>query len=168
LGPILGGALAQPCDSYPNLFPRGTIFDKFPFLLPNLFCAAVVIFGVLIGFLFIEETHPERRFERDAGRELGKRLTRLVLKTPAQMAPMLEKTADITPETISLIDGDEDMVGYLSTESSPQIPIASPVDDFEVLRLDPAEPVTITEKAVPQKAFTRQVVLNIVAFGIAA
>jgi hypothetical protein len=67
-----------------------------------------------------------------------------------------------------LIDGDEDMVGYLSTESSPQIPIASPADDFEVLRLDPAEPVTITEKAVPQKAFTRQVVLNIVAFGIAA
>ena len=61
LGPALGGALAQPCDSYPTLFARGSIFDRFPFLLPNLVCAIILAFGVLIGILFLEETHERYR-----------------------------------------------------------------------------------------------------------
>ena len=35
-GPSLGGYLVLPSDRYPNIFPRGCIFDRFGFLLPNL------------------------------------------------------------------------------------------------------------------------------------
>ena len=72
LGPFVGGALARPCFSYPDLFPPGTIFEQFPFLLPNLACTSVVVLGVLVGFLFLEETHHEKKYERDVGLEMGK------------------------------------------------------------------------------------------------
>lgn len=71
IGPAMGGALAQPCQNYPGLFQRHTIFDSFPFLLPNLVCVVVLVFGVIVGFLFLEETHPEKRYRRDPGLELG-------------------------------------------------------------------------------------------------
>ena len=79
---MIGGALARPCLSYPELFPRGTIWDRYPYLLPNLFSAATVFIGVVIGFLFLEETHTAKKLERDAGRELGERLICLVGKVP--------------------------------------------------------------------------------------
>ncbi|KAI5290797.1 hypothetical protein KEM52_000350, partial [Ascosphaera acerosa] len=65
IGPAMGGALAQPCDNYPSLFPRGSIFDSFPFLLPNLICVVILLVGITVGVLFLEETHPEKRYRRD-------------------------------------------------------------------------------------------------------
>jgi hypothetical protein len=47
------------------------LFDKYPYLLPNLFCAVCVVFGVAIGFLFLEETHQEKKARRDVGVEIG-------------------------------------------------------------------------------------------------
>lgn len=52
LGPALGGALAQPCQSYPTWFPQGSLFCRFPFLLPNVVCAVILAFGVVVGILF--------------------------------------------------------------------------------------------------------------------
>lgn len=63
IGPAMGGALAQPCVNYPWLFSRNTLFDRFPFLLPNLVCIVVLICGIVVGFLFLEETHPKRSTE---------------------------------------------------------------------------------------------------------
>ena len=74
---MIGGALARPCISYPDLFPRGTIWDRYPYLLPNLFSAATVFVGLVVGLLFLEETHAEKKLQRDRGRELGNRITSL-------------------------------------------------------------------------------------------
>src|SRR5580700_6666036 len=71
LGPSLGGALAQPCISYPGIFPPGSIFERFPYLLPNLVCTVIVSCGVVIGVLFLEETHSEKKYRRDVGIEAG-------------------------------------------------------------------------------------------------
>jgi MFS family permease len=70
IGPALGGALAQPCDNYPGFFQRGTIFDRFPFLLPNLVCIVILGLGIVIGFFFLEETHVLKRHRYDPGLEL--------------------------------------------------------------------------------------------------
>lgn len=79
-GPVIGGALARPCDSFPDYFPRGSVWDRYPYLLPNLFSVVVVCAGVVIGILFLEETHRELRHERDRGIELGNRLGSLVTR----------------------------------------------------------------------------------------
>ncbi|KIW10539.1 hypothetical protein PV08_11503 [Exophiala spinifera] len=72
IGPAMGGALAMPCESYPSLFPRGSLWDKYPFLLPNLVCVIILCIGMVFGTLFLEETHTKLKGQRDRGMELGK------------------------------------------------------------------------------------------------
>ncbi|RMZ91434.1 hypothetical protein DV736_g1325, partial [Chaetothyriales sp. CBS 134916] len=71
IGLAMGGALAVPCESYPWLFCKGALFDKYPFLLPNLVCVVILAFGICIGLLFLEETHGEEKNRRDIGLETG-------------------------------------------------------------------------------------------------
>jgi len=170
LGPSLGGALAQPCVSYPNWFPRGTIFERFPYLLPNLVCASVVIFGVLVGFLFLEETHPEKRYDRDRGLELGDRILSFFGSNDRVQSGRSEKAAEaqLLAETEPLIDQHEPLPGYESTEGSPQMSLPAPPEVLEILDLNDNGFEPQQEKPIAKKAFTKQVVLNIVGYGVLA
>lgn len=62
IGPMLGGELVYPATFAPQIF-GGTIFDKHPYLLPNLAYAIFAAIAWIIGALFLEETLPpsERR-----------------------------------------------------------------------------------------------------------
>ncbi|KAJ7982444.1 protein ZINC INDUCED FACILITATOR-LIKE 1-like [Quillaja saponaria] len=55
IGPALGGYLAQPAEKYPHIFPKGSIWDKFPYFLPSL-CISVLACGVLIACIWLPET----------------------------------------------------------------------------------------------------------------
>ena len=59
IGPALGGELVYPANWAPSLF-AGTIFERRPFLLPNLTCAALGVVAWIIGAVFLEETLPEK------------------------------------------------------------------------------------------------------------
>ncbi|KAL7627532.1 hypothetical protein AAE478_001725 [Parahypoxylon ruwenzoriense] len=59
IGPAIGGMLADPHESYPDAFPKGTLFADFPYLLPNLCCAALLLISICLGYLLLEETHPD-------------------------------------------------------------------------------------------------------------
>lgn len=61
IGPMIGGLFADPHESYPHLFPAGSLFERFPYLLPNLICAALLLLSVLLGYFLLEETHPDLR-----------------------------------------------------------------------------------------------------------
>lgn len=58
IGPFIGGTFADPCDSFPNWFPAGCIFEKLPYLLPNLICAGLLFVSIVLGYFLLEETHP--------------------------------------------------------------------------------------------------------------
>lgn len=117
IGPALGGALAQPCDNYPSFFPRGTIFDRYPFLLPNFVCVVVLVVGVCIGILFLEETHSEKRFQRDRGLEAGQWLTRKFKEFKHRSGGQVDEVSeDHTPFLL-----EESPRGYESTENSPRL-----------------------------------------------
>lgn len=159
IGPAMGGALAMPCDSYPSLFPRGTVFDRYPFLLPNIVCVVVLLFGIAIGILFLEETHIEKKLNRDRGLELGRWLVAKFssLSTIHQDSKCDEGVDDTTP---FLIEQDPPP-GYRSTENSPRLtstpsPVSSVGDD-----------VPRPKKAFV-RAFTPNVVFIIVGYGILA
>ncbi|CAG8097456.1 unnamed protein product [Penicillium olsonii] len=147
IGPAMGGALAQPCDNYPALFSRSTLWDRFPFLLPNLVCITVLVCGIIVGFLFLEETHPEKKHRRDPGVELGQWLVSLVWGSRVQLPDdsVDEKYFDAPPQ-------------YESAESSPCL---RPVDVSADCDLE-------GQKSPAPKAFTRQVIFAIVAYGILA
>lgn len=57
IGPALGGELVYPAERYPSVF-RGTIFDTYPYLLPNLSYASCAALAWVIGAIFLEETLP--------------------------------------------------------------------------------------------------------------
>lgn len=59
IGPCIGGTFADPADSWPELFPRDGLFGRFPYLLPNLLCAFLLLISIILGFFLLEETHPD-------------------------------------------------------------------------------------------------------------
>ncbi|KAK4683154.1 hypothetical protein QC764_122660 [Podospora pseudoanserina] len=59
IGPMIGGLFADPHESYPYLFPTGSLFQRFPYLLPNLICAALLLVSIMMGYFLLEETHPD-------------------------------------------------------------------------------------------------------------
>lgn len=59
VGPCIGGTFADPHETWPDVFPRGSLFDRFPYLLPNLICAALLVISIILGYFLLEETLPE-------------------------------------------------------------------------------------------------------------
>ncbi|KAL3481998.1 major facilitator superfamily domain-containing protein [Aspergillus californicus] len=165
IGPAMGGALSQPCDNYPSLFQPGTIFERFPFLLPNLVCVVILVTGVVVGLLFLEETHPEKKHRRDPGLELGKWLIGKCWGSSAQTAE--EDAKADTADSHYSDDFDETTPpAYRSAEASPRLGSAKEVDALSAN--DDIEKQMAGQSNKKPKAFTRQVIFNIIAYGILA
>lgn len=171
IGPALGGALADPCANYPTVFARGTILDRYPYLLPNLICTAVLACGVTVGILFLEETHERNKHRRDIGVDAGRwLLDRIGWCQPAAFARETFSKADEAnlPECQTLLDDVEQPPGYRSADASPRPSTSgSRADEFRN-RSCASEPSNIRRPPSVDKAFTRQVVLNIIGYGLLA
>lgn len=158
--------MARPVLGYPTIFAEGTIWDRFPYLLPNLVCTVIVSCGVVVGILFLEETHAEKKFRHDPGLAAGKWILSKFTRCANLKAPRSEKVID---ETSSLLD-DEQPPGYRSSEGSPNLPSTpspEPQESFD-LNASSSSHIVTRSKPAATKAFTRQVVLNIVGYGILA
>jgi hypothetical protein len=166
LGPTLGGALAKPVVNYPAYFSPGTIWERYPYLLPNLICTVIVSCGVVVGILFLEETHAEKKYRQDLGLEAGKWILRKVAGCADSRLARDEKDADLE-EVISLL-GNEQPPGYRTTDGSPKLPSTPSAEPQEPLDLNHSVRVTSRARPAVTKAFTRQVILNIVGYGILA
>ncbi|KAG5744549.1 hypothetical protein H9Q70_012751 [Fusarium xylarioides] len=166
VGPMIGGALARPCISYPEIFARGTIWDRYPYLLPNLFSAATVFFGVIIGLLFLDETHAEKKSQRDRGREIGDYLASCNGRgrSPEKQA-LLDGKQNVQYLLTSVRPGsahsDEALPAYRSQENSPRL---APQPDTQSLNEAPLEPIVVRKS----KTFTKPVIMNIISYGILA
>ncbi|TQV98746.1 hypothetical protein V2A60_007549 [Cordyceps javanica] len=173
VGPMIGGALARPCISYPQLFARGTIWDRYPYLLPNLFSAFTVLFGVIIGLLFLDETHAKKKHQRDRCREVGDKIAAFFSRSGSCQGRAPEKKSllrDSTPAGYSsiasgtpslLIEDDEPLPSYKSQDNSPKLGPSNAPD---------SPVVTMVEAAPQQKrdVFPRPVIINIMSYGILA
>ncbi|KAI9871687.1 MAG: hypothetical protein M1823_008373, partial [Watsoniomyces obsoletus] len=78
----MGGYLARPADTWPRLFPEGSIFTRFPYLLPNVVAAAFIVFAILLGMAFLKETNAHARSPLFAQLNLPDERTRLVDPSP--------------------------------------------------------------------------------------
>ncbi|KFG84622.1 hypothetical protein MANI_020009 [Metarhizium anisopliae] len=56
LGPIIGGALADPANQYPGLFGGIGFFENYPYALPGLVVGAISVTAALTSMFFLEET----------------------------------------------------------------------------------------------------------------
>lgn len=172
IGPAIGGALARPCKFYPSIFLPGSIWDRYPYLLPNLFSACAVFIGLIAGIFFLEETHPVKKHEVDRGIILGQKiLAKLSWKKETSESKKLRMLAEEEP----LIDSDDQLPGYQTTEASPSLgSYNSDANLPEVGTLDPLDLDATTKPTKPVEVlstssiFTRPIILNTMSFGILA
>lgn len=117
--------------------------------------------------MFLEETHAEKKYRHDPGLEVGKWILGGISRCAESKASKNEKVADLN-EIISLLSEDDDEPpGYRTTEASPSFPFTPSPEPQESLTLDDAH-IMPRSRPTATKAFTRQVVLNIVGYGILA
>ena len=128
----------------------------------------VLAFGVLIGIFFLEETHADKKYRRDIGIEAGRWLLSHIghKHTPV----FVEKPAEVNIEDYENLLEDESPPGYRTTEGSPRLPSSrshSPRATHAGSK-DTGRRLSETKSRSVKKAFTEQVILNILGFGILA
>lgn len=166
IGPVMGGALAQPCIAYPWLFEPDSIFAAYPFLLPNLVCVVILLFGIVIGIFFLDETHAAKKERSDWGRSLGNVLLRKTFGSTLGLSEDSKSHLSIDSQP-NLIEVDAELPpGYRSTEGSPRI---SSVSSLSVSAAADVESHVSSRGSVGVgQTFNKQVILVIVGYGILA
>ncbi|KAI1453676.1 MFS general substrate transporter [Annulohypoxylon moriforme] len=114
VGPVLGGVLSDPADSFPDTFGKIGFFLKFPYATPNLVSAGFLTIALIMCWLFLEETHDALQDRRDFGIILGNKLTGLFTrrKTSIAYTPLRSRSAstsiDLEMSPVSPRGSDED------------------------------------------------------------
>ena len=62
IGPAIGGTFANPVKGFPDTFSKDGPFGHYPWLLPNLICAGLMVLSIITAYFLLDETHPDRRF----------------------------------------------------------------------------------------------------------
>jgi hypothetical protein len=154
VGASLGGALAEPVKNYPSMFRQGSIFERFPYLLPNLVCAGFVAFSLICGLLFLEETHEDKQEKRDACLEVGDWFLGLFSSRSRRAHSAQEEKLTLMHEDVK--------VEFDSRDSTPR---SSTSDISERL---PKHAESSRPQYKWREMFTNQVMLNILAYGLLA
>lgn len=61
IGPSIGGYFAEPAENFPAFFSRTGLFAKYPYLLPNIICSALLLVSILMAYFLLQETHPDKQ-----------------------------------------------------------------------------------------------------------
>lgn len=176
IGSGLGGTLADPVRNYPTYFAPGTIWDRYPYLLPNVVCVGFVVLGLTVGILFLQETHEDRREKRDVGLEVGKWILNSLRRKPSN--DFSSRKEGFLEETLTLVHDDDLPPDYHSTVPSPELvptPTAGlPPPAYQSIEgCDSTKAVQRRTQGSKRKSslwhtFTRQVILITVGYGILA
>lgn len=166
VGPMIGGAFARPVETMPGWFSKDGLFGQRPYLLPNLISASCVFVGVIIGILFLNETHAERKLRRDPGIELGN----YIMSRASQISQSFtRKPSGKSLEELALLgETDESLPGYC-TEGLLEPPSTSPpkVSQDGLDREETGLPEQPKEKPAG-RTFSSMTIRIIVTFGILA
>ncbi|KAF7904134.1 hypothetical protein EAF00_001468 [Botryotinia globosa] len=86
-GPLIGGWLQDPVHTFPSAFGSGSKLGgkdgvgwmmKYPYALPNLFNAFLLLLSLFLVILGLEETHINRQHLSDPGLKVGRSVARIV------------------------------------------------------------------------------------------
>jgi MFS family permease len=89
-GPSIGGALANPLDVRPGQEREGgSLFEKFPYALPNIVSAVFFATGITTGLLYLEETLETKQGQRDYGLVIGRKLNAFVKRCMTKLKEVL-------------------------------------------------------------------------------
>jgi hypothetical protein len=148
VGPSIGGYFAEPATSAPDTFGRIKLFQQFPYLLPNLICAFLMLVSIVAGWIFLEETHPDMQ-PRSTPRDLE--------ETDAK-TPLMPAQAGTTTAGVDLTHESYGTFNNVSEEAVEE--------EIFVYADDTSRPSSVSSTASTVKVFTRPVVMLTIALGI--
>jgi len=146
IGPSIGGYFAEPVISFPSHFSKHGLFDKFPYLLPNLICAALMLVSGLSAWVFLAETLGDE--PTDNGQTPRERRESFAI-IPAQPTSLMP-AANITQEsygTFNAIEEEPEDEDWKDNQSTP----------------NGSRPASTNDGSI---ALTRRVVMITIALGI--
>lgn len=166
IGAGLGGVLSDPVKSYPGFFDTNGLFRKYPYLLPNLVCTAIVVLGLLVGLLFLEETHEDKRGRTDPGLKVGQWILDTLKfwksKQSACKVGYIEETLSF------LADDDVEKPNFSAGICSSHAPLTGAPPSV-IVATEIADTNSHSTKSISwRQGFTKQVKLIILSYGILA
>ncbi|PYH44200.1 MFS general substrate transporter [Aspergillus saccharolyticus JOP 1030-1] len=93
IGPALGGLLAQQAGGEGVW---GSLLRRFPYLLPNLACAGMVLLTMVLAWCALEETHPECRRGVVVGRQKQQQQQQQQPPDQDESSPLLTQSSNST------------------------------------------------------------------------
>ncbi|EON67797.1 hypothetical protein W97_07052 [Coniosporium apollinis CBS 100218] len=144
IGPAIGGYLAMPAENLPSVFSSSGIFARFPYLLPNLVCAIMLLCSIIAGYIFLEETHPDLQ--------------------PWSTLEDLNHTSARTP-LVPTAGSTAHAAADLQTESYGTFDAVRITEDEDWVVKADGRPASISS-APSEKVFTKPVIMLVVALGI--
>ena len=146
IGPALGGTLVHPAVTYPAIFSSSGVFARYPYLLPNLICAGLLLTSILAGYFFLAETHPNLQpWSNQADLDNSTATTSLMATSGAVADSGVDLRAD-SYGTFNQVDIQTEEKWIVNSDGSSRPPSVS--------------------SQVREKIFTRPVVMLVVALGI--
>ncbi|KAK3941652.1 protein zinc induced facilitator-LIKE 1 [Diplogelasinospora grovesii] len=141
VGPVVGGLLADPVKLYPAAFPSDSLWATYRYLLPNLVIVLLQLVTIILAFFFLQETHPEYAGRFDPGLKISRSFKHYLRGKPADFEHI-----EYAPETGSSPRETDRLLDSPASEDS---------DQFAPIK-------------VPNKAFSMQVILQILAVSLMA
>ena len=130
----------------PFLFSPDGFFATFPYLLPNLICAALLIVSIIAGYLYLVETHPDMQTSTVIDENDKSNAETPLVPTAAAQS---HAAADLRCEsygTFNAVHVQEDESWHVRSDGKP----LAPAESF----------------ATPRKAFSTSMILLIAALGV--
>jgi hypothetical protein len=164
IGLALGGCLADPIVNLPWLFgptgvwnfsadPEGVTWMRaYPFALPTLFNAAVLIVSLFFAVFFLKETMPGKTEHKDYGLlagEVVKKVCKRIFRKESASGYAAVNDDDQDQDTSNMLEPPTPKTLQHSTQ---QLTLAGP----------PKPKLSITSRAI----YTREVLVTIVSFGL--
>jgi hypothetical protein len=147
IGPAIGGTLAKPAHAFPRFFPQHGFWTRYPYLLPNLVCALLLFVSIIVGWILLEETHPDMQLwstEED------------LINTRAE-TPLLATAAATEHPGVDLRGDSYGTFNTVDIEEHPRWLVNS----------DGSQRTNSQTRTSPsKKTFSKQVILLVVALGI--
>ena len=122
----------------------------------------------MIGVLFLEETHEQKKTRRDVGLEVGQWM--LGHFSTRKESPYYEKSHEVHVEEARFLLEEDLPPGYCTREGSPRYPLSratSPNASHKGCKRECESRVQNKPRGA-QAAFTKQVILNIIGYGLLA
>lgn len=166
-GPAFGGFFAQPAKQYPSLFGDSWLFNKYPFLLPNLMACVFFFISVVVATLFLRETLETKRHDRDWGLVLGEKISRPFSKR--RRGSCARKSHYHGPAADHRLLRQRQRASFVDAEATAPL-LAPKASASAVVKPSSSSPSSSTKKntaaAAPRMrdVFTRNVTINLVAY----